>query len=210
MTEDTPPAQEGCPFCSPPPGRILLQTLQVLGLWDAYAVSPGHALLIPRRHVPTWFAATAAEKLALIDAIDLAKAKIEELHVPDGYNIGVNSGEAAGQTVFHLHVHVIPRYRGDVPDPRGGVRHVIPGKGNYLSGRVEDMAAHYLIDHPKLLVSGGDDPLRPHLTGHLARSRAVDVAVAFIKPSGLDELWAHLTDAIERVQPGRFSSSTVV
>lgn len=199
MTEDTPTAQEGCPFCSPPSERLFLQTPQVIGLWDAYAVSPGHALLIPRRHVATWFDATSEEKLALVEAIDLAKAKIEELHQPHGYNIGINSGEAAGQTVFHLHVHVIPRYRGDVPDPRGGVRHVIPGKGNYLSAGVEDMAAVYRIEQPQLLVSGGDDPLRSHLAKHLAQSRAVDVAVAFIKRSGLDELWAHLTDALDRV-----------
>ena len=172
MTEDTPAAQDGCPFCSPPPERNLLQTAQVIGLWDAYAVSPGHALLIPRRHVATWFDATPAEKLALIEAIDVAKVRIEALHSPDGYNIGINSGEAAGQTVFHLHVHVIPRYRGDVTDPRGGVRHVIPGKGNYLSDGVADMAAIYRIDQPQLLVSGGDDPLRPHLARHLAQSRA--------------------------------------
>jgi ATP adenylyltransferase len=105
----------------------------VFGLWDAYPVSPGHALLIPRRHIPTWFEATSEEHVALISAIDQAKAAIEKNHQPDGYNIGINCGAAAGQTVFHLHVHLIPRYQGDVGDPRGGVRHIIAHKANYLS-----------------------------------------------------------------------------
>lgn len=103
----------------------------LLALWDAYPVSPGHALIIPRRHIATWFDATDAERAALAAATEQVKAEIEKLHRPDGYNIGINVGEAAGQTVFHLHVHVIPRYRGDVALPRGGVRHVIPGRGDY-------------------------------------------------------------------------------
>lgn len=120
-----------CPFCSPPPTRVLLETPEVLALWDAYPVSPGHALIVPRRHVATWFDATDAERVALAAATELVKAEIEKHHRPDGYNIGINVGEAAGQTVFHLHVHVIPRYRGDVPEPRGGVRGVIPSRRDY-------------------------------------------------------------------------------
>jgi diadenosine tetraphosphate (Ap4A) HIT family hydrolase len=95
-------------------------------------VSPGHALLITNRHVPTWFDANADERTALITAMDSAKATIEKDHRPDGYNIGINCGPAAGQTIFHLHVHLIPRYSGDVADPRGGVRRVISEKANYL------------------------------------------------------------------------------
>ena len=96
-------------------------------------MSPGHALLILRRHVATWFDASRSEQVALIEAIDQAKSIINREHAPDGYNIGMNCGAAAGQTVFHLHVHLIPRYQGDVADPRGGVRHVIADKANYLS-----------------------------------------------------------------------------
>jgi diadenosine tetraphosphate (Ap4A) HIT family hydrolase len=125
-----------CPFCSPSDDRVFLRGDQVLGLWDTYPVSPGHALLISRRHIPTWFEATAAEHVALVGAIDEAKAVIEKHHRPDGYNIGINCGAAAGQTVFHLHVHLIPRYLGDVGDPRGGIRHIIADKANYLSQSV--------------------------------------------------------------------------
>ena len=121
------------PFRSPDSSRIFLESELVIGLWDAFPVSRGHALLITRREVSSWFDATPEEQQALTAAIAQAKEVIEKTYRPDGYNIGVNAGEAAGQTVFHLHVHVIPRYRGDVDDPRGGVRNVIPQKGNYLA-----------------------------------------------------------------------------
>lgn len=121
-----------CPFCEPTANRVFFYNEQVVGVWDAFPVSPGHALLVPRRHVPTWFEATVVEQAALIGAITDAKAVIEQRHQPDGYNIGINCGAAAGQTVFHLHVHLIPRFQGDAVDPRGGVRHVIADKANYL------------------------------------------------------------------------------
>ena len=120
-----------CPFCSPDRDIVFHESDLVIGLWDQYPVSPGHALLIPRRHVAGWFDATPEEQQALTSALALVRAAIEESHHPDGYNIGVNSGEAAGQTVLHLHLHLIPRYQGDSDDPRGGVRHVIPGKADY-------------------------------------------------------------------------------
>ncbi|MCC5865699.1 MAG: HIT family protein [Wenzhouxiangella sp.] len=120
-----------CPFCHPDPDLIFHESELVLCLWDRYPVSPGHALLIPRRHVAEWFDATPAEQLALIAALPIAKEAIQARHKPDGYNIGINSGQAAGQTVFHLHMHLIPRYQGDQEDPRGGVRNVIPGKACY-------------------------------------------------------------------------------
>jgi diadenosine tetraphosphate (Ap4A) HIT family hydrolase len=105
----------------------------VLGLWDRH---PGHALLIPIRHVRTWFEASSEEQASLVRATEFARAAIDSTAPADGYNIGINSGEAAGQTIFHLHVHVIPRRQGDVIDPRGGVRHVIPNKANYLNTAV--------------------------------------------------------------------------
>jgi diadenosine tetraphosphate (Ap4A) HIT family hydrolase len=103
---------------------------------DRYPVSPGHALVVPRRLIATWFEASRDERQAIFDLVDEVKRQLDAgAPPPDGYNIGINSGAAAGQTVMHLHVHVIPRYRGDVPDPTGGVRHVIPGKGNYRVGK---------------------------------------------------------------------------
>jgi len=121
-----------CPFCFPASGRIALEDRLTRSLWDAFPVSEGHLLIVPRRHVATWFDASKEEQAAITAAIDRARDLLVSRHHPDGFNIGVNVGEAAGQTVFHLHVHVIPRYRGDVADPRGGVRHVIPAKGHYL------------------------------------------------------------------------------
>lgn len=126
-----------CPFCDVEADRIFLATSAVLGFWDLFPVSPGHALLIPRRHVETWFDASSEEQSALLNAIAAAREAIERRATeqgrprPDGYNVGFNAGEAAGQTVFHAHVHVIPRYRGDTPSPRGGVRGVIPDKASY-------------------------------------------------------------------------------
>ena len=126
---DTHPAT--CPFCYPAADRVAFEDRLTRALWDAFPVTEGHLLLVPRRHVPTWFDATADERQALLAALDRGRQLLDDRHHPDGYNIGVNVGRAAGQTVFHLHVHLIPRRIGDVPDPRGGVRHVIPGKGTY-------------------------------------------------------------------------------
>ena len=122
---------DSCPFCGIEDDRKFLLTSQVTGIWDGFPVSPGHALLMPRRHIATWFDATTEEQHALVAAIDAAKKAIELEHRPDGYNIGINSGEAAGQTVQHLHVHGIPRDEGDVDDPRGGVRQVLPEKAAF-------------------------------------------------------------------------------
>jgi diadenosine tetraphosphate (Ap4A) HIT family hydrolase len=120
-----------CPFCQIEPLRVVAENALAIAVRDAFPANPGHTVVVPRRHVPAWFDATADERTALFDLIDQVKASLDsELH-PDGYNIGVNVGEAAGQTVMHLHVHVIPRFVGDVDDPRGGVRFVIPVRGNY-------------------------------------------------------------------------------
>jgi len=99
---------------------------------DGYPVSPGHMLIVTSREDRVdYFDLTEDERTSLADAIRVAKNIIEETHSPDGYNIGMNCGEAAGQTVMYFHCHLIPRYRGDMENPRGGVRHCINGKGNY-------------------------------------------------------------------------------
>ncbi|MGB7216625.1 MAG: HIT family protein [Gammaproteobacteria bacterium] len=120
-----------CPFCNIKPERILREAALTVSIWDAFPVSPGHALIVPRRHVVSWAEATGEEKLDLLAAIDAVRDLIDQLHHPDGCNVGFNDGPAAGHTVMHLHVHVIPRYQGDVPDPRGGVRWVLPHNARY-------------------------------------------------------------------------------
>jgi superfamily II DNA or RNA helicase/diadenosine tetraphosphate (Ap4A) HIT family hydrolase len=186
-----------CPFCEPDQERVFYRGRLVVGLWDAFPVSDGHALLVPKRHVTAWFDATPEEQSELTQAIAEARRAIEAVHSPDGYNIGVNVGQAAGQTVFHLHVHVIPRYAGDVPNPRGGVRHVLPGKGNYRTGS-DGIQALARVPHQRALVRGLGDPFFPHLTGHLAQANAVDIAVAFTLDRGLKQLEPHLQDVLDR------------
>ena len=120
-----------CPFCSPASEEIVLRNPLCYARYDRYPVGKGHLLVIPFRHVADFFELTEDERKAAFDLVWQAKAKLDsDLH-SDGYNVGVNVGLAAGQTVMHAHIHLIPRYRGDVPDPRGGVRFVIPERAKY-------------------------------------------------------------------------------
>jgi diadenosine tetraphosphate (Ap4A) HIT family hydrolase len=98
---------------------------------DTLPVSPGHTLIIPKRHIASFFEATKDEEAALLDALRQAKAGLDKELSPDCFNIGINDGLAAGQTILHLHIHVIPRYKGDMPDPRGGIRWIFPDKAAY-------------------------------------------------------------------------------
>jgi diadenosine tetraphosphate (Ap4A) HIT family hydrolase len=120
-----------CLFCSLTPDRILAESDHTITILDAFPVSEGHTLIIPKRHVQSFFELQTVERTAVLLALVQAKETLDERLSPDGYNIGINEGEAAGQTVPHLHVHLIPRYKGDSKDPRGGVRWVIPEKARY-------------------------------------------------------------------------------
>lgn len=186
-----------CPFCPPPADRILFEEPLVLAFWDGFPVSPGHALIIPRRHVASWFDATREEQAALLAGLGRARNEIEKHHHADGFNIGVNVGEAAGQTVFHLHMHLIPRYRGDVRDPRGGVRHVIPHKANYQPSVIPGADLLSGAPHHRALIAGAPDHLLPHLKAHLSRANSVDIAVAFTMSSGVSFLEEHLRDLLK-------------
>lgn len=111
--------------------RIIYRDKYFFVMKDAFPVSPGHLLIVSNIVRRDFFELTNDEKTQLPKTIEKAKSIIEEEFKPDGYNIGMNCGEDAGQTVFHFHCHLIPRYKGDMDNPRGGVRHVIPTKGNY-------------------------------------------------------------------------------
>jgi diadenosine tetraphosphate (Ap4A) HIT family hydrolase len=120
-----------CPFCALPRDRIIFEGALGLGFRDGFPVSPGHTLIIPRRHVESFFDISDAERADLMSLLAAARADLDRQLRPDGYNIGINNGTAAGQTVPHLHIHLIPRYTGDAVDPRGGVRWVLPDKAAY-------------------------------------------------------------------------------
>ena len=128
-------ATKSCPFCTLPPSRVIDSSQHGLVIRDAYPVSPGHTLIIPMRHIGSFFDLSAEERTDLLTLLDSAKTELDAEFSPDGYNIGINDGAAAGQTVPHLHIHLIPRYTGDCPDPRGGVRWIVPEKADYWSKR---------------------------------------------------------------------------
>ena len=118
-----------CPFCRPDEA-VLANSLAYARL-DKFPVTPGHLLIIPLRHEPTFFGVNHEELKSIWALVVEAKALLDHKFQPDGYNLGVNVGQAAGQTIAHAHLHLIPRYRGDVPNPYGGVRGVIPTKQHY-------------------------------------------------------------------------------
>lgn len=121
-----------CPFCQIAPDVIVLcETDTALAILDRFPVSEGHTLIIPKRHTANYFELSPEEQSELWSLVNLAKQKLDSLYHPDGYNVGININPAAGQTIFHIHIHLIPRYHNDTPHPRGGVRGVIPEKRGY-------------------------------------------------------------------------------
>ena len=109
----------------------IIENENAFAIYDAFPVSKGHVLVIPKRVIAEIFDLNDEEYSSCFNLVKEVKKILEEKFKPDGFNIGINNGEKAGQTIFHAHIHVIPRYRGDVDNPRGGIRHVIPGKGDY-------------------------------------------------------------------------------
>lgn len=120
-----------CPFCTIPGERVVASGKLAFVIRDGYPISPGHTLVIPKRHIGSWFEATPEERAEMLGLVDAQKAELDRELKPNGYNIGINDGPAAGQTIPHLHMHLIPRYDGDVADPRGGVRWLIAEKAVY-------------------------------------------------------------------------------
>lgn len=208
------------PFLAIPEAEWLYANSLCFAIYDRFPVSPGHVLVITRRVVPTYFDCTAAEQAAVMELVGTVKRLLDERldPKPDGYNVGFNAGAAAGQTVPHVHVHVIPRYSGDMPDPRGGVRHVIPEKGNYLSDikapggspgtpgadaaqpsmptRDRPTTRSPIASAPGLdesnarlsLTTGPDRPLWPRLADRLPGASEIDLLASFVQTSGLDHV----------------------
>lgn len=130
-----------CPFCALPRDAILGESMHSRAVPDRYPLAPGHTLVVPRRHVIRVFDLSPEEWQDLWALVRRMHSEVPALRDADGVNVGFNQGETAGQTVEHAHVHMIPRTRGDVPDPRGGVRWVIPQRADYWSGRPEGEGA---------------------------------------------------------------------
>jgi diadenosine tetraphosphate (Ap4A) HIT family hydrolase len=121
-----------CPFCNHQESKaVIIKSEMAFSIYDRYPVNPGHALVIPKRHCADYFALSIDEQSACWEMVNQVKEVIDQTFNPDGYNIGINNLESAGQTLPHVHIHLIPRYKGDVLRPQGGIRGVIPGKKEY-------------------------------------------------------------------------------
>ncbi|MBU3827495.1 MAG: HIT family protein [Candidatus Anaerobiospirillum merdipullorum] len=125
------PLTTPCPFCQLSGRQLIAANQYAVAFYDGYPVSPGHTLIVSRRHVASFFDLNKAERQAIDELIFKVKDFLSAKYHPDGYNIGVNVNVSAGQSIMHVHVHVIPRYQGDTPAPKGGVRGVIPHKQSY-------------------------------------------------------------------------------
>ena len=119
------------PHSGPAPNCCVIRTATIFSFYDKFPVSKGHALVVPKRFVSNYFELTLKEQTACWIVVNKVKAILQEKYNPDGFNIGINIGEKAGQTINHVHIHLIPRYDGDVEEPSGGVRGVIPNKQKY-------------------------------------------------------------------------------
>jgi superfamily II DNA or RNA helicase/diadenosine tetraphosphate (Ap4A) HIT family hydrolase len=172
-------------FLDKPRSEWVASNTLAFAVRDADPVSPGHTLVIARRPVASWREATSEERAALMALVDEVTCALERSHRPDGFHVGFDDGPAAGQSVPHLHLHVIPRYLGDAPDPRGGLRHVIP-------------TAPVDPDRAPPLVTGGPDPFSAHLLPLLSRATDVSIVAAFARDSGLQRLRPALFSALAR------------
>ena len=133
---DTP--KKACLFCPVRENEIIATHPLAVAVRDNFPLTPGHTLVVPLRHVASFFDTTVEERIAMMELLDRARAIIDKEHGPDGYNVGINNGPAAGQTVMHMHMHLIPRYLGDTSDPRGGVRWIFPDRAAYWKKKLDD------------------------------------------------------------------------
>jgi len=120
-----------CPFCNIPEERIISSNEDGCIIRDGFPITPGHTLIVSQRHIESWFSLSEKEKLNLMNLLTYAQKDLEIELSPNGFNVGINDGQTAGQTIPHVHIHLIPRYKGDLEDPRGGIRNIIPAKAKY-------------------------------------------------------------------------------
>ena len=120
-----------CPFCNVVEDRVVLENDGAIAILDGFPISLGHMLIIPKNHVSSLFQLDQSQQLLVISLLEEAYKYLNSEYKPDGFNIGINDGVAAGQTVPHLHIHIVPRYENDQKDPRGGVRLIFPDKARY-------------------------------------------------------------------------------
>ena len=180
-------------FSEQPASKWVASNRSAFALGDSFPVTEGHTLVIPRREIASWWEAAPDERADLLALVDVVRAQLDEQYKPDGYNVGFNAGRAAGQTIDHLHIHIIPRRVGDMEDPRGGVRHVIPDRGNFIQPRTAPQA-------PSLIDARQSKSLRLELIRSLRNPYfdRIDLLVSFIMKSGLKLLSQYLIDSIAR------------
>jgi superfamily II DNA or RNA helicase/diadenosine tetraphosphate (Ap4A) HIT family hydrolase len=184
-----------CPLCERSKGpAVVAQNEWAVAIPDGFPLSHGHTLVIPKRHEANVFDLTGPEQRALLELVGIVRARLAKDLNPYGFNIGINIGRAAGQTVDHAHIHVIPRVQGDVADPRGGVRWVIPAKANYW----DPPSSPTLSGHE--LLPGGNDRMLRAVRARLADKSfdRVDLVVSFVMSSGLDLVGEALREALAR------------
>ena len=184
-----------CPFCNPGVADRILSNEWGYARWDGFPVSPGHVLVIPHQHAPDWWAVDERTRMGLSALVDEVRELLEaRLPRPDGYNVGFNAGAAAGQTVGHLHIHVIPRYRGDVANPTGGVRGVIPGRADYRAEPIASRTGTAQAPSRRALRSGPHHPLLPAFADAITSGEVTraDLVIAFVLDSGVALLMPHL------------------
>lgn len=195
------------PFLDLPSSGWVAQNRSAVAVSDAHPVTDGHTLVVPRRLISSWWEASDDERLDLLALVSEVKCLLDESHAPDGFNVGFNLGAAAGQTIEHFHIHVIPRRWGDVDDPRGGVRAVVPQMRAWegMPDLPDDMAAEVeevsiIRRRTFALIAGPDHHLHPELVRCLSDQAfdRVDVLASFIMRSGLDLLAGGIEDALDR------------
>ena len=186
------------PFLKIPKDQWTASNELAFAILDSFPVSRGHTLVVTKRVVATWFEATPEEQSAVMALVNDVKAHLDATldPKPTGCNVGFNSGESAGQTVMHLHVHVIPRYTGDMIDPRGGVRHVIPEKGNYLNPT--GSRAGTTVRNGTLRLSTGhpNSRLWDQLSSRMAGANTINILASFVQMSGLDVIEKRVFEAL--------------